>query len=596
MPDRIESTFGNINYFAGYLIQLIPLFMAYFLTPATKGIKSSQRVLYFVIIALLYLSLLFTGTRAALFAALFSTCLFVLGWMLIKNNVSSKHLRNSTIIIFIIIGITFYLHQNRIVDLFGYNAWHSRIIPWQAAFDSIKNAPIFGYGLGASYELFFEFNDPQGRLALPNYSYNHVHFELLEIAQEGGILGVFGYLVFWGYVLISLAKLCLNNKVSDFDRILALSLICSFIAFHIHSCFSVAPRMIAVKLVTYTLIAYSLILIDRYRVYPHKDKTSKVPILLILVALLSILAWLVPFLSSQYHYAKTLPSQLIKPLKSISHSSNDIYTINRSAWRAKDIKDQDWLEEMLIKSHDVFPNYRKLAYLNAHNALLVDNHNKARELALAEQEKDLYLNELNELLAYIALKTSDRDLFVDQLSIALKLIFCRELKVYCDQKPIKVLWGETLFAINAIENKNGTTFIIANDLFTKIQQNNIDLISQVFRKSPYFRPQVKNGGHINRHDWQQLHQYVELSDAINKQTTFLTKELAQNSGATLYQQIRQYHEIKSKHVQFLTTSQLSIQEIEALLNHKIDLETFLKNRVIYSHIINWLRTVKTYNN
>jgi hypothetical protein len=567
--------------------------MAYFLT---KDNRISQKTPYLIIIIFLYISLFFTGTRAALFATFFSTCLFMLGWMIIKNKVSSKHLRNSGIVIFIIIAITFYLHQSRILDLLSYNAWHSRIIPWQAAIDSIKNAPIFGYGLGSSYELFFEFHNPHGRLALPNYSYNHVHFELLEIAQEGGILGVFGYVIFWGYILTSLTKICINNKVKDSDRILVLGLISSFIAFHIHSCFSVAPRMIAVKIVTYTLIAYSLIIIDRYRINPRRNEDSKAHKLLMSTALLSILVWIGPFLISQFYYAKTLPSKLIEPLKSISHSSNNIYTINRAAWRAKDIKDQDWLENMLIRSSDIFPNYRKLAYLHAHNALLVGNHNKARELALAAQKRDLYQNELNELLGYIALKTGDRTLFIDQLSIALKLIFCRELKIHCDQQPIKVLWGETLFAINTIENSNGVTFIIANDLFTKIQQNNIDLITQIIRQSPYFRPQFKNGGSMHQRDWQQLYQYVKLSDAINKQAIHLTKELAQNSGVTLYQQIRQYHKIKAEHEQFLVTSEHSMQEIEALLHNKIQLEAFLQNKVVYSYLINWLRIVKTYDN
>jgi len=595
MPSRIESTFGNINYFAGYLIQLIPLFLALSLSIALNNHQKTKLTKYLAITALLFVALFLTGTRSALFATLISTAFLLCGWGLIQRRLNLKRLFFIGLMLIFITILIFLFHSQRIENLLDYSAWHSRVVPWQAAIESIKSSPLLGYGLGSSYELFFEFVSSEGRLALPNYSYNHVHFELLEIAQEGGFIGVLGYSLFWGYLIISLLKISFNRSLDKNERRIALAIISGFIAFHIHSCFSVAPRMIAVKITIYTLVGYALILIDKHHLQTSQANLSRTPIYLVSALLLIISIWLIPFLFIQYNYAKTLPLHSNETIKFLSKSSNDIYTLNRAAWLAKESGDRAWLTHSLERATNIFPRYRKLPYLSAHNALLNDNIGLSRELALSAQNHDKYLDELNELLAYIALTNNDKTLFIQQFSISLKSMLCRELKENCDSVPIKSIWGETHFPISLFESNNTETFILSNDFFEQIKLLNSDELAAITRQSPYFQPSFKDVPSLNPDEWKQLQQYITLSDFLANEQTAFNADLDKITSNSLLQQINQYTHITDTHKQFINASKQALLDIDSKLSQKMDIESFLKKRRIYLHIIIWLDAVKTYN-
>lgn len=596
--NRIESTFGNINYYAAYLIQLIPLFITFSLT-AIKQRPYNKKHLHIISLTLLMLiSLLFTGTRAALFASLTSIIILFVGLLFIHNKLRLKYLLHLSLILVLSLILIWLIHQDRIEALLNYTAWHSRIIPWQAAINSIIDSPIFGHGLGSSYQLFFEFVSPNGRLALGKYSYNHVHFELLEIAQEGGILGITGYFLLWAYLFISLFKLVKNNNLHRSQRYIALSILCGFIAFHLHGCFSVAPRMISVKVVTYTLIAYSLILISKNNPTSNvSTKTSYLPLGLIITLLFLSSIWLAPFIASQHSYAKALASTAPQPMKVLSQASKDIYILDRSAWMAMEIGDKKWLASILKQANSTFPNYRKLPYLNAYLAYLNGDLTQAKKLALNTQEKDTYLNEVNELLAHIALKEGDKTLFKRQLSIAMKSIFCKTLKQRCDNTTLKVIWGESPHPINVFMNKNEEVFILANDAFEKAHDGNIKTLKQEMRRSPYFQPITINNYNLNDADIDNLYDYLQLSQQLKKQNSNVLEGLPLQKVKTnsLAEEINNYYQKRSLYEKSIKERQVQLKNLENKLKTKLKLEPYLMRRKAYYNIGNWFERVALYD-
>ena len=60
----------------------------------------------------------------------------------------------------------------------------SRLFSWESAIRSIIDAPILGMP-GTSYQLFFDFRNPNFRLFTSESSFRHAHSEILELLQEG---------------------------------------------------------------------------------------------------------------------------------------------------------------------------------------------------------------------------------------------------------------------------------------------------------------------------------------------------------------------------------------------------------------------------
>jgi O-antigen ligase len=146
-------------------------------------------------------------SRAAIAAAVVSTLavLLITLFKFIKSKNTQVKILISLISLFIIVlAILFTLYK---IDFFGSrwkyafesSEWLGRVVPWAAAWESIKAAPWFGFGLGSSYNLYFTFVPADARLFVSTYNYNHAHSEYLEYIQESGLLGAIGFLIFLGY-------------------------------------------------------------------------------------------------------------------------------------------------------------------------------------------------------------------------------------------------------------------------------------------------------------------------------------------------------------------------------------------------------------
>ena len=269
--NRIKVTFGNVNYLAGFITVLIPVFLALSL-PISKVKEKTwlKDHSFYLIIFLCGLIILFlTKTRAAWGASLISIVSIIIMTFLVFYPNYRKLLTilmgTSGIIGF---GVLLFLYLNhdqsvfiseltttlRLKSIFTGEAFWGRFLSWEAAYTSILSSPIIGFGLGSSYNLYFMFKNPEARLFWSDQSYNHVHSEILEFTQEAGIVGVIILGFFW-IVIFRQLYLVFTKSENLFYRKLALGIAGGLIAYGIQSLFSVAPRMMVTKLPVYTLIA-----------------------------------------------------------------------------------------------------------------------------------------------------------------------------------------------------------------------------------------------------------------------------------------------------------------------------------------------------
>ena len=110
---------------------------------------------------------------------------------------------------------------------------------WQKSLQMIKAAPILGIGLG-QWKIVFPIYDQKMRASRDGRSEMRVqrpHNDFFWVCSETGILGLLGYLLFWGVVIFySLRIIC--NTVDIQKKLFTILMLFGIIGFAIISCFS----------------------------------------------------------------------------------------------------------------------------------------------------------------------------------------------------------------------------------------------------------------------------------------------------------------------------------------------------------------------
>ncbi len=215
---RIFSTFGQPNFFAAYLLFIIPLtFYLY-----REGEKRSKVLLGMLTGQLL--CLLFTGSRGGLLGFIAEVILFasLSGSRKIKNIVGIF----TAILVSIIIVLTLIPSS---FDVFEFNTRVpiGRQLIWQASLQAIAQRPLLGYGIDTVGYAIAPILTPDiityEALNIPDRAHNI----LLDIAVTTGILGVLSFCFF----IVILAKL-LWKKIKENNTTAAMIAIalCGYLA------------------------------------------------------------------------------------------------------------------------------------------------------------------------------------------------------------------------------------------------------------------------------------------------------------------------------------------------------------------------------
>ncbi|PCI24681.1 MAG: hypothetical protein COB67_11425 [SAR324 cluster bacterium] len=474
----MKATFGNRNYFSGFLIQLLPLFLILSIPESNSSKKDELKsrwsfskwnrfaLLTFIITLC---TIVTAQSRAALGATLVSLFITILGYaFFLSSSKTRKRIILALGVSLALLIIAFFLfysldegfQQSRLAAVFNIEAWYGRFMPWEAAVTSIQGSPWIGYGLGSSYNLFFQFVPANARLFHSEHSYNHVHSEYLEYLQEAGLVGGIVFLFFWGYLFLQIFRI-VRNSSSPLAQKVAIGIAGGFIAYLIQSLFSVAPRMMVVKFPLYTLIAVVLILARFTVASSPVIKSSKsltntlkhfIPISICLV-----LAWslYVPWMKGQYEFVEirqTPPSSLhVDQLEALVQQRKDVYALNYLSHLNLGYRQPQKLRETIKLIDQTLPDYRDLGFVKAQLAYMEKDFPAATQAALKYQEGDRYFIPVIEFLLKLSAQQGDRKLFFEQVQlITRKLAFDQQLPILKKEEAVRVDQGRVKSALKVI--------------------------------------------------------------------------------------------------------------------------------------------------
>ncbi|MDH5542771.1 MAG: O-antigen ligase family protein [Nitrospinota bacterium] len=517
--NRVQSTFGNPNYFAGFLNLLLPIFFALFLGSLSLAKTNNVHIklkfdrnngfwLAVLFFGLMGLSL--TGTRAAIagcfIGIMFSGFLYSLYVLAKRERRSVFKITSVALIVLVLTAIIFSLianiniEHNRFAKLLNIETWTPRLIPWKAAVDSISASPLFGYGLGSSHQLYQEFVDPSVRIYVSSVAYGHVHSEILEYMQEAGFFGLVTYLFVWGYIIAKLVKVLRSSKHNAGVRILAIGISGGFLGYHIQSLASLVPRMMVVKLplfmmisIVFTLKRLSVNDVSRQKtaVQTGKSAVALTSIVMVTVACFTFFPWVV----TQYRYQAAIEMRSISSqIEELSNSvaiKPDINSLNMLAKLLVVTRDVEKLEKTVAIIDQRVPGMRNLGFIKASLAFIEGDLEKSKRLALEFQEKDNFFDPSMDLLFHLAVDTGDADLFYREMNTLVRKHLLKN-RLLAPRSPILFKTSEGGYASRVVFEQSSDEMIVIWDkafverLFQKARRNWLEKIDASLEKEETF--------------------------------------------------------------------------------------------------------------
>jgi len=544
---RVKATFGNINYFAGFLNALMPIYFALSLpgvAPATapsSGIFHSFTRLRFsrsqgFFLAVFFfgaMSLFFTETRAAIAGSLvgLSFAAAALGGMAL----SKKSLKKIALVLLgaMILSVFFIVflwttNQDLILDsrfgaLLKIEAWYPRLLPWKTAWESIHASPIFGYGPGSSYNLFFEFLDPFARLYSQEHSYNHAHSEILEYAQEAGIIGLLTNACFWGYIFFQLARIARDPEGGD-QRRMAIGIAGGLLAYLIHSSFSVAPRMMVTKLPVYTLFGLTFVLARFHhgeKKEPRFSDTKKrwlvvgVSLFMLAISWTLYLPWALRQKVHTEMLWKTPTHQLVENIEKnvAKNRKNDVYFLERLMIMQLKLGRFTRMKETWGAINELIPHYRDIDYYKAAGILAgsksYGDWEEAMGVVMEKRRRDKYHPGAMKMLATLSLRLNNKDSFFQEIGdIVIMSLFMSKLISFHDLDRIQIKRKDIYDPILIHDGPDGAVYVqmaegvldflmsaarktLFNPATDDEKQKFEDFIIANFLSAPYFKPPIR---------------------------------------------------------------------------------------------------------
>ena len=429
--DRVHSTFGNSNFFAGFLVLILPFFCN--LLFASQLSKDKEQTLFsrkflLCVVTLGSAGIFFTGSRAGLVAygvSLFSSILY---WLWREREVSLKKIALICFSICFLI-LSFYFvkgsdlsSQSRFLELTTSKGWGPRLNVYKATLNSIEKSPFLGHGPGTSYQLFFEHRRPDWRTYSKSGKHvSHAHSEVLETLQEGGLLGLTIKLGFW-ILIFSILLNSMRNEKNKKEQVIGAALLFAFLGYFIHASFSMAPRMLAVRLPLFTMLAFVFSFYQGCSQKAEKKDWS--------------LAFALPiFILSLYCGLKFFPPlhkevQLVKTAK----KGDDLLAIEKEVEKIKSpyllhtlsnfqVSWQRWdgLTKTTAQLEKSIKSWIHLDFLKSLTAYQRGDFNQAKERGLYYQREKSNFDVLAQRILFVlSYKTKDFNLFIDQLQLMLR--------------------------------------------------------------------------------------------------------------------------------------------------------------------------------
>lgn len=232
----VTASFHHYNDFGTYLVFILSLAIALFVSKQKKLYK----IALFLLIILLIAGLLLTFSRASWLGFITSLVLMLL--------ISRKFKQLLPILgIFIILLIFIPIAKERAAFTSQYTEGAGRFIIWQSAFRMITERPFLGNGLGTFMDYFHKYT--------PNLYTQYAHNCFLQIWSESGIFSLLSFLCFIGLLLFKGIK---TFRVTN-DYFL-LGLTCGIFGFLVHSFFDTPLYSLQLATLFWSMLGFVVVL------------------------------------------------------------------------------------------------------------------------------------------------------------------------------------------------------------------------------------------------------------------------------------------------------------------------------------------------
>jgi O-antigen ligase len=230
---RIIATIGNAAYVGAYAI-----FMMYFAGILMFREKNwVLRSVYILVIIINFFTMIFSGTRGAIYGFAASLFLISLFYGLLNQNKRIKLASIGVLVALVLIFVTLFAMKNnpavannvflgRMTNVsLSDPTMHTRLLSWKAAWKDFPHHPLLGTGWGNYAITFDKYFDPIFLSYTSGETYfDRAHNNLVDITSTSGILGIATYFFFFGavvyYLIIGYRKK--NITLADFSLIIGL--------------------------------------------------------------------------------------------------------------------------------------------------------------------------------------------------------------------------------------------------------------------------------------------------------------------------------------------------------------------------------------
>lgn len=275
---KVMGLFGNVNYFAEYLVIIIPVAVSLFFFSQNK----IQKILLLIAILFMGTSLVFTFTRSSYLSfgisLIFMFALYTIHWQ--DNFEKNKKKIFITVLLAIIIITSIFFLPNplnkpgtaidkiksraSVTQIVEGSSVKRRIATWKFTVLMIKDRPLLGSGIGTykyntlKYQAEF-FEQGENRDIYPHGFADKAHNEYLQLWAELGIigLGIFLWLII-AYFAYSLKAL--KRSQDKFKQAIMIGLMGAVVAVLVDSIFSFPLHLPATIVLFWLVFGLTIVL------------------------------------------------------------------------------------------------------------------------------------------------------------------------------------------------------------------------------------------------------------------------------------------------------------------------------------------------
>ena len=271
---RMFSTLGQPNWLGAYLV--IHFFIAFYFL-FSNILKEKKKLalsngIYIAYLILNFACILFTRSRSAIFSVIIGIIFFFI-YILIQNRNKTKEYVRAIIAVFLVGLLLIILFKTGINNIDKYINWQVfvvkkqsqlkdnnkpqeklnitssfdiRKIVWKGAVELGNKYPLFGTGVETfAYSYYFVRPQEHNLTSEWDYLYNKAHNEYLNYFATCGYIGLFSYLaMIFAVLLFTITKIKNNNLLENNNKLLAFSLLISYLTILITNFFGFSTSTI----------------------------------------------------------------------------------------------------------------------------------------------------------------------------------------------------------------------------------------------------------------------------------------------------------------------------------------------------------------